>query len=165
VVDKLNEVGGPEGEIAPSLDVDRDGHLTPLDALLVANFLNTSTTAPAPDDTHPWQNPANALDVNDDGLVTALDELLVVNELNQRNVSAADGQITAIRTPRADNRPYFDVNGDQRVTAQDVDQLIAYLNAPQRSATITNADELLADGQFDAVLGVIAADTAGARLW
>ena len=63
------------------LDVNDNGVVTALDALLVINALNTriqlSSTLPDPFD------PVQYLDVDPNGLVTPLDALLVINELNR----------------------------------------------------------------------------------
>jgi hypothetical protein len=56
-----------------SVDVDRNGTVTPLDVLLIINVLNGDTpSAPTHLD----------FDTNHDGQVTPLDALLVINELN-----------------------------------------------------------------------------------
>ena len=78
---------------ADPLDVNDDGEISPIDALLVINFLNANPgdgMLPEPIAPPPF------LDVNNDGLGTALDALLVINELNRRaallspwNVAAA----------------------------------------------------------------------------
>ena len=58
-----------------------DSLVTPLDALLVINFLNGNRAAAA---VRP--------DVNGDGVVTPLDVLLVVNHLNSPSPAAAEGE-------------------------------------------------------------------------
>jgi hypothetical protein len=57
------------------LDVNSDASVTPLDALLVINRLNSSGTGPAGTHGH--------LDVNRDGIISPLDALLVINRLNR----------------------------------------------------------------------------------
>ncbi len=54
------------------LDVNQDGYTTPLDALLVVNWLNQTERGTAP----------ASLDTNEDGNVTPIDMLLIVNKLN-----------------------------------------------------------------------------------
>lgn len=60
-------------------DTNGDGGVTPIDALLVINYLNTVGPGPVPSGNSP-----PFLDVNADGFVTAIDALLVINQLNLR---------------------------------------------------------------------------------
>jgi hypothetical protein len=70
-------------------DVDASGQVTPLDALLIINAMNSNSG--------PFIVPADAIsgptsnyyDVNGDGLVSPLDALLVLNELNATVTAAA----------------------------------------------------------------------------
>ncbi|MEM9364571.1 MAG: spondin domain-containing protein [Planctomycetota bacterium] len=61
-------------------DVNRDGRVSALDALLVINFLNEFGSVETIADEA--QATGLSLDVGDDGLVSARDALLVINELN-----------------------------------------------------------------------------------
>ena len=54
------------------MDVNRDGHVSPLDALVLVNHLNTEGSVYE-----------NALDVNDDGIVSSKDCLAVIHFLNR----------------------------------------------------------------------------------
>ena len=58
-------------------DVSGDGAVSPIDALLIINYLNSNGPGPVPSG-----NTAPFLDVNADGFVTALDALFVINRLN-----------------------------------------------------------------------------------
>lgn len=66
-------------------DVNRDGHVSPLDALLVINELTFPQFVAAPGDELPLYRTLNAgspmPDVDGNQLVTPLDALLVINEL------------------------------------------------------------------------------------
>ncbi len=64
-------------------DVNDDGDVTALDALLIVNYLNTYGPGEVG-----FGDPGYGYDVNGDGAVTALDALLIVNELNQLESSA-----------------------------------------------------------------------------
>jgi VCBS repeat-containing protein len=64
-------------------DVNADGFITPLDALLVINFLNTVGSVPVSG----LPAPPPFRDVNGDNFITALDALLVINHLNSRTGS------------------------------------------------------------------------------
>ncbi len=58
-------------------DVSGEGAVSPLDALLIINYLNSTGPGPVPVGSSPPY-----LDVNADGFVTAIDALLVINRLN-----------------------------------------------------------------------------------
>ncbi|MCO6454070.1 MAG: matrixin family metalloprotease [Pirellulaceae bacterium] len=70
-------------------DVDGNGVLTPVDVLLVVNYLNANTT-PGPLPTYPGSAPY--LDVNNDNLVSPVDALAVINALNQPSSGASEGE-------------------------------------------------------------------------
>ena len=82
------------------VDVNNDGQLSPIDALLIINFLNANPGDSAlPDDA----DPPPFLDVNGDGLVTPIDALLVINELNAPATSAANGFHVGLVAAALDN--------------------------------------------------------------
>ncbi len=71
----------PEGEVA--VDINTDGIVSPLDALLIINFLNQNGEAESAN------GPAilaysSRFDVNQDSIVSPIDALLVINVLNQQ---------------------------------------------------------------------------------
>ncbi|MCC6511402.1 MAG: hypothetical protein IT423_20045 [Pirellulaceae bacterium] len=68
-------------------DVNTDTLLSPIDALLVINWLNSSSGSALPD-TRPDGSPL--VDVNGDQNCTALDALLIINELNR--LAAGEGE-------------------------------------------------------------------------
>jgi hypothetical protein len=76
-------------------DVNGDGRVTPLDALLVINLLNSHPAPVLVSD--PPVPPTAYHDVNQDGRCTATDVLLVINELNARaaNRASAAGEAQA----------------------------------------------------------------------
>ena len=68
------------------LDVDEDGWVAPLDALLVINDLNRNGSRPLAETE---DRPRHLIDVNGDGFASAIDALLVINHLNApRSVAA-----------------------------------------------------------------------------
>ncbi len=72
------------------LDVNADGLISPIDALLVINALNTGGPRPLPDDLFV---PPPFLDVSGNRQLEALDALLVINFLNRNgNGSNAEGE-------------------------------------------------------------------------
>ncbi|MEM8733340.1 MAG: cadherin domain-containing protein [Planctomycetota bacterium] len=62
-----------------ALDVSNDSFVTPIDALMVINFLNTSASTEVPSDAPPE---FGFVDVNGDNFVTPIDALIVINQLN-----------------------------------------------------------------------------------
>jgi hypothetical protein len=72
------------------LDVNNDGFVTPIDALLVINHMNSSGgTTQAPTNgfiTAPF------LDVNNDGFVSPIDALMVINYLNSGGEGEGEGE-------------------------------------------------------------------------
>ena len=68
------------------LDVNGDGVVTALDALLIINYLN----AYGPGEVG-HGDPSFGYDVNGDGMVTALDALLIINQLNQPATTGSTG--------------------------------------------------------------------------
>ncbi len=61
-----------------------------------------------------WQNPADPVDVNDSGGVSGLDALLIINFL-----SRSSGEVDLNGIERGPQDDYYDVSGDNRVTARD----------------------------------------------
>jgi hypothetical protein len=68
----------------PVLDVNSDAYITPIDALLVINQLNSGGPGPA--------GPRVHLDVNRDGIISPLDALLVINQLNRQSDDSGEGE-------------------------------------------------------------------------
>jgi Calx-beta domain/Dockerin type I domain/SdrD B-like domain len=87
-IDATVQVGG---DLFSRFDVNRDHHVTPVDALLIINDLNANGShavgnsviaglRTAPDGTGESSN--DPLDINGDGMVSPVDALLVINQLN-----------------------------------------------------------------------------------
>lgn len=68
-------------------DVNRDGSVTALDALIIINDLNRSGTRTLELGVDPYEP---FIDVNDDGSVTALDALHVINHMNRQQTASAE---------------------------------------------------------------------------
>jgi hypothetical protein len=86
---------------------------------------------------HPWQRPTgNPRDVTNDGLIVARDALRVINEINRvgggrrlpNPLVGAENPVVV--TGGVSDFFYFDVNGDNFVTAIDALQVINHLNNP-----------------------------------
>ena len=96
---------------------------------------------------HPWQRPTgNPRDVTNDGTIVARDALRVINEINRVNggrrlpnpLVGAENPIVMING--VPDYFYFDVNGDDFVTAVDALQVINYLNNPPPGGEEGEAD-------------------------
>jgi hypothetical protein len=134
-------------------DVNQDGMITPLDALLVINALNanqgaSTLLAPAGD---------ASLDVNSDHMVTALDALLVVNALNERTTASA----SASASPSLAMSALSGTSGNSALTAsstdaQATDDAIASLFAASsdscQAKNLATASSQLRGGRRAAVL-------------
>ncbi len=73
---------------ANPVDVNSDRFVTPLDALLVINWLNAHGASSL---NEPDQTASIRIDVSGDGLVTPLDALRVLNHLNARLSGDGEG--------------------------------------------------------------------------
>ncbi|MEO8164753.1 MAG: putative Ig domain-containing protein, partial [Betaproteobacteria bacterium] len=71
-------------------DVNHNGSIEPLDALVIINYLNEKGAGRLPDVVTP---PEFLLDTNKDGSVTPLDVLLVINKLNQPAADREGGSV------------------------------------------------------------------------
>jgi hypothetical protein len=69
---------------ADAADVDNDGIIAPIDALMVINYLNSVMPATVPADAQ-IGGPYGFIDVSGDGVITPLDAIIVINFLNSRS--------------------------------------------------------------------------------
>ncbi|MFO0913885.1 MAG: Ig-like domain-containing protein [Pirellulales bacterium] len=76
------DTGVAHNSILPP-DVNRDGTVSPIDALLVINALNRATGSAAAAGRATSAAATASLDVNNDSVVSPVDALLVINRLNQ----------------------------------------------------------------------------------
>src|SRR5205823_1698073 len=80
------------------LDVNDDGYVSSIDALLVINTLNAHTTTATPANslsTSPPISSAPYYDTNGDSSVTSIDALLVINYLNNHAAGEGEGEATS----------------------------------------------------------------------
>lgn len=73
-------------------DVNGDGEVTPLDALVIINVISQHG-GPGPISGFP--SPTKYYDVNGDGFITALDALLIINYLNRHTTGTGEGEQVA----------------------------------------------------------------------
>ena len=72
-------------------DTNDDGFVSPIDALLVINYLNANGPGPTPSG-----SPPPYIDVNGDNFISAIDALLVINALNIRGPGGGESEDSAI---------------------------------------------------------------------
>jgi len=84
-------------------DVNGDGDVTPLDALLVINYINAHPGNPSLPSAQ--ETPPRYCDVSNDRLCTALDVLIVINYLNSRAAPAGEGEPVPASTEVAQDWP------------------------------------------------------------
>jgi hypothetical protein len=81
----------PEECARSRLDVSDDGHISPVDALIIINALNDRSAAGVTDTSLPTQPKYSRVDVSQDGRLSPVDALLVINFLNHTITSSSDG--------------------------------------------------------------------------
>ncbi len=177
----VNDLGSAWQNKENPLDVNADGFVVPLDALLVINEINANGSRPLdtpPSPTGP-ETPPPYLDVNGDEFLSPLDALLVINELNNSQPVAATAATWSPATtligaaldiqPRV-ARPLFDAaavedafdGGEAAAPARVVEALTPSVD-DSRYAT----DDWLAtdDGLDETVLDLLAGDDKRENAW
>jgi hypothetical protein len=80
----------------------------------------------APDDSKPWQNPADRLDVDHDAVIAPIDAQLILNELNDR---IRNGESLELGNPPQGGAEFFiDTNGDNSIAPIDAHLVINRLD-------------------------------------
>ncbi len=69
-------------------DVNGDGYVSPIDALIIINEINSNGAHPIPIGGE-GEPPTHRIDVNGDGMITPIDVLLIINLLNERSMARA----------------------------------------------------------------------------
>lgn len=135
--------------------------------LLVAKWTPTLTP--------PWQNPVGDFrDVTNDGSIVARDALRVINEINRvtgggrrlpNPVVGAENPVVVING--VTDYFYFDVNGDNFISAIDALQIINYINNPSPPGGEGEGDSFAADNNFGSDASHTAVDDsfAAAGAW
>lgn len=84
-------------------DVNGDGYISPIDALLIINDLNSNGAHPVPSGVGATgEPPSEMLDVNGDGLITPMDVLLIINRLNSRAAAQNQRDSSSTSSPASD---------------------------------------------------------------
>jgi len=97
-------------------DVNDDNSVTPLDALLILNYLAWSFRQS--DASQPAEFQAPYYDVNGDGMVTPLDALLVLNSISHQN-RQGDGELSASTIVAIPASPFVPLKARDSLTLAD----------------------------------------------
>ncbi len=150
-----------------SLDVNNDAEITPMDALLVINELNTA--AGNFQAARAATAASHYLDVNSDGQLSPLDALLIINRLNEdaaEGERASDGVgavAAAIHADRSSSRATADEKATDVVSPVMTDASSTAVTLGQRSNVFESIDEMAlarddVDDDMDSVLDLICDD-------
>lgn len=110
----------PLHNVAHPLDVSRDAVVSPLDALLVINFLNSGQGS---SNVSAGEGSGYYFDVNGDNVVSPIDALLVINQLN--------ASVTPLPASGAEGEA-----GPQHPPLSSLDDLLGYLAADVAASTV-----------------------------
>ncbi|MEO8493502.1 MAG: GEVED domain-containing protein, partial [Planctomycetota bacterium] len=144
---RVSIAGNPWHNSANPLDVDGNGFVVPLDALIVINYINKNGTGVLPAVRGPEDG---QVDTNGDGSATPLDVLLVVNALNNGGVPAEGEASVAmlsdgLQQASADALTELttDVVIDQRIGVYDQRETKAQVQQAVRQATRLSANNVV----------------------
>jgi VCBS repeat-containing protein len=118
-------------------DVNNDGFVSPIDALIVINYLNTRPVPPLE-----TTLPPNYLDVDGSGFVSAVDILQVINFLNDRVVSrSAEGEAGDISQLQSLATPSIDLPFSGTIDVEVLDQKSVQAYVQGQLVNSTTADK------------------------
>lgn len=118
-------------------DVNNDGFVSPIDALIVINYLNTRPVPPLE-----TTLPPNYLDVDGSGFVSAVDILQVINFLNDRVVSrSAEGEAGDISQLQSLAKPSIDLPLSGTIDVEVLDQKSVQAYVQGQLVNSTTADK------------------------
>jgi len=107
------------------LDVNADGYVSPLDALIVFNYLNAGLPAQTPP---PADYAPPYLDTSDDGFVSGIDALLIIDFLNAPK-EAGEGEAAPVQSHPVDEL-FAELGGAELGSEPaDLDHLLAALSS------------------------------------
>ena len=153
------------------LDVDDDGHVTPLDVLLIINDLQLRGARQLPVPATPINGQWMHLDVNGDDGVSPLDALIIVNYLNSVAVTQGEGEGVYSPIPLGANAAssYNSLHNTGKSTlSRETIACITDANAERTAKTckpntsrtdqVDAIDGLMADGDWDSLLETMEAN-------
>ncbi|HUG70935.1 MAG TPA: dockerin type I domain-containing protein [Pirellulaceae bacterium] len=122
-------------DILNRLDVNKDGHVTPLDALIIINEINSNGSHPV------FTGVERLMDVNGDGTIAPSDVLAIFNYLSANSFIQAEGEgVSAFSTAlaaipvAASSSDFIEVADGQFLAAADTMRIVFAPVAPQSGA-------------------------------
>ncbi|RMF44851.1 MAG: hypothetical protein D6753_01530 [Planctomycetota bacterium] len=109
------------------LDVNGDGIVTPLDALILINDLNRNPSGDLPAGGAGGEGSPIKPDVNGDGILSPLDVLIIINDLNNARGGASEGEYVARPEPAAGAPPLESLPSDDALAAHRRDRELELL--------------------------------------
>jgi hypothetical protein len=101
-------------------DVNNDGFISPIDALVVINSLGRGGSRPLlPSGAEGEAGARMFIDVNGDGFISPIDVLQVINAMNQRRSGSAEGEGSAVLESVSDDSP-LDIDSAIDILADDI---------------------------------------------
>jgi hypothetical protein len=125
-------------------DVNKDGNVTPLDILLVINYLAQFSIGPLPERT---VGESPYVDVNDDEFVSNIDILQVINEINRGSrISNGEGEQVVKRSVASISSPNSSANS---LATPKIETINSGISAEESVAsTASLADQAMAEESF-----------------
>ncbi len=105
----------PHQNPTEAMDVNADGFISPIDALLIINFLNNNDGDGSVGSLPP---PPPYRDVNGDNFITPIDALMVINILNNSLASGGEGEATLGTSDMASGFAYQEIVSSSSVNAR-----------------------------------------------
>ena len=124
------------------LDVNADGFISPIDVLIIVNFLNFSGQSSVPVGNLPAPPPF--MDVNGNNFIDPLDVLEVINAINNRgNSGAGEGEFVGVATAPANVMAPLTWSSDVlRETQNVVTKMVAVSSEARRADAAKPAEQL-----------------------
>ncbi len=122
-----------DSAVGPAVDGEVEDYQVTLTGPLFQNGRTIQVDRKDPSFPGPGPDNIGFMDVNDDGFVTAIDAIIVISYLNLYPLGPTlpiAGGPKPLPSPLPPGEPpaYIDVNGDNRLTAFDANEIVTYLN-------------------------------------
>lgn len=132
--------------VSSELDVNHDGLVTPLDALLVINDLNANGSRPL---SNSGATPPPFLDVSNDGSVSPVDPLLIINQLNAGGAGGESTGTTGGSSTGGGNSTGGGSGGEQAALRSALDLRALFASSHHGSTSVRPGGSLGSDNEVD----------------